>query len=177
MVNWGKVVLLHPLRVYKHLQADIWKGRKKFSFKNYKIFQLVNFFPSQQFCNFLTRLSIIIVNWEISYCQQVITLCMRIQAIATKFCPRGLLGVALLLFCLLFIYLASIRQIIRLSSVGPLCLIFLCLFGPLPSSFAMLPNRTRNSSPTAASAPALVSGTLASTSISPEFLVLVIQAI
>ena len=63
-----------------------------------------------------------------------------------------------------------------MSSVGPLCLIFLCLFGPLPSSFAMLPNRTRNSSPTVASAPALVSGTLASASISPEFLVLVIQA-
>ena len=82
----------------------------------------------------------------------------------------------MLLFCLLFIYLASIRRIIRLSSVGPLCLIFLCLFGPLPSSFAMLPNRTRNSSPTVASAPALVSGTLASASISPEFLVLVIQA-
>jgi len=74
----------------------------------------------------------------------------------------------LLLFCLLFIYLASIRRIIRLSSVGPLCLIFLCLFGPLPSSFAMLPHRTRNSSPTVASAPALVSGTLASASISPE---------
>ena len=44
------------------------------------------------------RVSIVIVNWEISCCQQVIAFRMRIQAIATQFCPCGLLGVTLQLF-------------------------------------------------------------------------------
>ena len=87
--------------------------------------------------------------------------------------------------------------VIRSLSVGPILpYLCLCLFGLLPSSFAMPPRRTKNSfesslpvvssscstsivtsSPTVASAPALVSGTSASASISPEFLASVIQAI
>ena len=113
-----------------------------------------------------------------------------------------MLGVALLLFvfCSPCCFLPFVRQFAgffdRRVLGPPFAFIFLCLSGSRPSTFAMPPRRTRNSfesslpvvssscatstvrsSPTAASAPAQVSGSSVSASISPEFLASVIQAI
>ena len=60
--------------------------------------------------------------------------------------PSWLVWSCLAAFCLLFVHLASILAgLFDRRVLGPFCLIFLCLFGELPSPFAMLPRHTRNS--------------------------------